>query len=68
MTTTTAQRTTAEWGVKFTWPDGHTEVNAESGRHLAEARVRAHNSRHDVPNRAEVVVRAVTVTDWEATS
>ncbi len=70
MTTTAAQQTsTTEWGVKLTWPNGHTEVQPHrAGRENAERAVRIHNSRGDAPNRAEVVSRTVTITGWQVTS
>lgn len=57
-----------QWGVKLTWPDGHTEVQEMVGRHGAEIRARTHNSRDQVPGVAEVVTRTVTTTSWAVAS
>ncbi len=61
---------TAQWGVKLTWPSGRTEIVAQDNRHQAESYLRHRRSQAFRPgdSAAELVVRAVTTTDWEATS
>jgi len=34
---------TAKWGVKYTWPDGRTEVRPVGGRHRAEVEANHRN-------------------------
>jgi hypothetical protein len=62
-TTTTEATTVVEYGVQYTWPDGHTETRAKESRHSAEIDVRMGNRRGD--KTAELVRREVTTTAWE---
>jgi hypothetical protein len=64
-TTTTGTKTKIEWGVRLTWPDGHTETTPLDNRAAAEASIRLTTYSHDNPASAELVVRQVTVTGWE---
>ncbi len=67
-TTTTEATTVVEYGVKYTWPSGHIEIERFDGRRLAEGSVRMTTSRYEageVPQTAELVTREVTTTAWE---
>ncbi len=72
MTATITEATTyTEWGVRRTWPDGHSEVTRFEDRAGAEANARFVNycrERGEVQDEAEVVTREVTVTDWPVKS
>jgi hypothetical protein len=65
MTTTTLTTTSTEWGVRLTWPDGHSETSARPSRARAESEVRSVNGYDRDPAAAELVSRQVTVTEWE---
>jgi hypothetical protein len=72
MTTATTEATTVvEYGVKLTWPDGHTETQKDvrGTRDWAEGSARNTNRMRsgDGPT-AEVVRREVTTTPWEVAS
>ncbi len=64
MSTGTQEATTVvEYGVKLTWPDGHTETRAKESRNGAEIDVRMADVRGDKV--AELVRREVTTSAWE---
>lgn len=70
MSSTTDLDTTVrtKYAVRYTWADGNTEIESQSGRNVAESVVRTHSARFrrgEVPNSAEVVTRSVIVCGWE---
>lgn len=71
MSTSTQEATTVvEYGVRYTWPSGHVEVERRDGLRRAENDARFTNERRDhgeVPQTAEVVTREITTTAWGVT-
>ncbi len=70
MITTSEATTVVEYGVKLTWPDGHTEhqKDVRGTRDWAEGSAQNTNrmrERHSDGPTAEVVRREVTTTAWE---
>ncbi len=71
MSTGTQEATTVvEYGVKLTWPDGHTEIQKDMrgtrdwAESVAQNANRQQEERGDGPT-AEVIRREVTTSAWE---